>query len=51
MPLLAQLQKESEQQKRQFIHFVEHIHQITQKVNKLQEFDRKINRFWIDGLC
>jgi murein DD-endopeptidase MepM/ murein hydrolase activator NlpD len=48
MPLLAQLQTKNEQQKRQFIHFVEHIHQMTLKINEFQEFDRKLQVKMVD---
>jgi murein DD-endopeptidase MepM/ murein hydrolase activator NlpD len=42
MPLLAQLQTENEQQKRQFIQLAEYLTKITQKMSELQEIDRKL---------
>ncbi|NVM26771.1 MAG: M23 family metallopeptidase [Desulfobacterales bacterium] len=42
MPLLAHLQKENEQQKRQFVHLARRIHQMTQKMRELQQFDRNL---------
>jgi murein DD-endopeptidase MepM/ murein hydrolase activator NlpD len=42
MSRLAQLQKENEQQKRQFVHLKGRISQLTQKMVELQEFDHRL---------
>ena len=39
---LAQLRKENEQQKRQFVHLVGRINQLTQRMSELQEFDHRL---------
>jgi murein DD-endopeptidase MepM/ murein hydrolase activator NlpD len=42
MPRLAQLEKEKAQEKTQFLHLAQRIDQITQKMDELKEFDRKL---------
>jgi murein DD-endopeptidase MepM/ murein hydrolase activator NlpD len=42
MPLLAQLKKETEQQKIQFIYLAERIHQMNQKMKELRDFDHRL---------
>lgn len=42
MSRLVQLQKENEQQKRQFVHLKGRISQLTQKMVELQEFDHRL---------
>ena len=38
----SQLQKENERQKKQFVHLVGRISQMTQKMGELQEFDHRL---------
>lgn len=42
MPRLAQLKRENENQKKEFVHIAKQIHLMTQKMGELQEFDRRL---------
>jgi murein DD-endopeptidase MepM/ murein hydrolase activator NlpD len=42
MPRLARLESDNEQQRRQFVHLVQRIDQVTHQLNKLKAFDQKL---------
>jgi hypothetical protein len=42
MPKLAQLEVQNAQQKKQFVHLAQRVDQITQKMGRLSEFDRRL---------